>query len=115
MFFLSKLIENLRFFKTIVFFKKLELTKVDFENIDEDGLHIFRKLFQQASISNVSHPQLPKFIFEIEGIFFYLIAIAEKNIGEDKVNQLIETPDNMGGTFFKEVTGRFRVQTFNRC
>ena len=50
---------------------------------------------------NTFHPRLPSFVSETEEVFFFLVQKAEAKIGREKLNRIIEAPDQAGDTVFK--------------
>ena len=78
-------------------FKRVDLSPVSFTETNHQGIGIFRQLIQ-GTVTNQNHPLLPSLVSGIEKIFFYLISVAEKTIGREKVDRIIESPDVTGQT-----------------
>jgi len=84
--------------------KTYDLSLVDFTRRDYLGTSIFRSLIEKGLMNDKplkkNHPFFQRLVLRTEKMFFYLISVAEKKLGRDKVDQIIERPDDGGDTVF---------------
>ena len=79
----------------------VDLNLVDFSITNHEGRSIFGILMQQGiGAFQKNHPLLGNLMSQIEESFFFLISAAEENLDEERVDRILESPDNVGETVF---------------
>ena len=74
---------------------------VDFSKTDEYGRNIFGSLLDQGIAAyRENHSSLKNLMSKIEEIFFFFTSVAAKRLGEEKINRILESPDDSGHTVF---------------
>ena len=82
-------------------FQRVEMNLVDFSKTDEYGRNIFESLLDQGIAAyRENHSSLENLMSKIEEIFFFFTSVAAKRLGEEKINRILESPDDSGHTVF---------------
>ena len=82
-------------------FQRVEMNLVDFSKTDEYGRNIFESLLDQGIAAyRENHSSLENLMSKIEEIFFFFTSVAAKRLSEEKINRILESPDDSGHTVF---------------
>ena len=74
---------------------------VDFSKTYKNGRSFFGDLMEQGVIAyQKNHSLFGKLMSNIENFFFFLIAAAKKQLDEEKIDRILESPDHGGQTVF---------------
>ena len=80
------------------------MSLVDFTRKDYLGTTIFRSLMEKARVYDEklkkNHLFFQRLVLRTEKMFFFLISVVEKKLGREKVDKIIESPDDAGETIF---------------
>ena len=81
---------------------------VDFSKTDKDGRSIFGISMMKLGVKarNKNHPLFRNLMSKTEEIFFFLISAAEKHLEEEKIDQILESPDYSGATVFSSASSK---------
>ena len=89
---------------SLIIFKTFDFSSVDVTRTDHLGRSMFRCLMDKWLTNKLIAKNFHPFRRRLEKIFFLLISVAEKKIGSEKIDRIIESPDDGGVTVFMAVS-----------